>query len=176
MDWSAFIRTLDAYNLHLFAIGTTEITVFTLVKFAIWALLLWFVAGRFSRWTLDRLLGRTHMQEGQRLAIADQSFITSNVTNYSYLKAPVRLRVPVPVAPGQDVRRIETLMLEAAKQAELLADPVPQVAIASVAASAVTLELWAWCDSRKATRSEVLSKAYFAILDALSRNDVKLAS
>ncbi len=34
MDWSAFTRTLDAYNLHLFAIGTTEITVFTLVKLA----------------------------------------------------------------------------------------------------------------------------------------------
>ena len=55
MDWSAFTRTLDAYNLHLFAIGTTEITVLTLVKLAISALLLWFVAGRFSRWTLDRL-------------------------------------------------------------------------------------------------------------------------
>ena len=272
MDWSAFTRTLDAYNLHLFAIGTTEITVLTLVKLAISALLLWFVAGRFSRWTLDRLLGRTHMQEGQRLAIAglvhyavlifgavvilqnagiqltafaivgsalgvgvgfglqniisnfisglivllerpieigdrievsgvegvvkevgarrttvvtpdqiailvpNQSFITSNVTNYSYLKASVRLRVPVPVAPGQDLRRIETLMLEAAKQAGLLADPAPQVAIASVAASAVTLELWAWYDSRQAPRAEVLSKAYFAIFDALSRNDVKLAS
>ena len=70
MDWSAFNRTLDAYNLHLFAIGSTEITVFTLVKLAISALVLWFLAGRFSRWTLDRLLGRTHMQEGQRLAIA----------------------------------------------------------------------------------------------------------
>jgi small-conductance mechanosensitive channel len=271
VDWSAFTRTLDAYNLHLFAIGTTEITVFTLAKLAISALLLWFLAGRFSRWTLDRQLGRTHTQKGQRLAIAglvhyavlifgavvilqnagiqltafaivgsalgvgvgfglqniisnfisglivllerpieigdrievsgvegvvkevgarrttvvtpdqiailvpNQSFITSNVANYSYLKASVRLRVPVPVAPGQDVRRIETLMLEAAKQAELLADPAPQVAIASVAASAVTLELWAWYDSRKATRSEILSKAYFAIFDALSRNDVKLA-
>lgn len=108
------------------------------------------------------------------ILVPNQSFITSNVTNYSYLKASVRLRVPV--APGQDVRRIETLMPEAAKQAELLADPAPQVAIAAVAASAVTLELWAWYGSRKATRSEVLSKAYFAIFDALSRNDVKLAS
>lgn len=51
MDWSAFTRPLDADNFHLFAIGTTEITVFTLVKLAISALLLWFLAGRFSRWT-----------------------------------------------------------------------------------------------------------------------------
>ena len=272
MDWSAFNRTLDGYNFHLVAIGTTEITAFTLVKLAISALVLWFLAGRFSRWTLGRLLGRTHMQEGQRLAIAglvhyavlifgavvilqnagiqltafaivgsalgvgvgfglqniisnfisglivllerpieigdrievsgvegvvkevgarrttvvtpdqiailvpNQSFITSNVTNYSYLKASVRLRVPVPVAPGQDLRRIETLMLEAAKQAGLLADPAPEVAIASVSATAVTLELWAWYDSKKTPRSAVLSKAYFAIFDALSRDEVKLAA
>ena len=272
MDWSTFAHTLAAYNLDLFTIGKSEITVFTLVKLTISALVLWIVAGRFSRWTLSRLLGRTHMQEGQRLAIAglvhyavlifgavvilqnagieltafaivgsalgvgvgfglqniisnfisglivllerpieigdrievagvegvvkevgarrttvvtpdqiailvpNQSFITSNVTNYSYLRQTVRLRVPVPIAPGQDVRRVETLLLEAAQQAGLLADPRPEVAIASVAASAVTMELWAWYDSRKATRSEVLSKAYFAIFDALSRNDVKLAS
>ena len=271
MDWSTFKHAIDASNFPLFTLGKTEITVFTLLKLALSALVLWFVAGRFSRWTLDRLLGRTHMQEGQRLAIAglvhyavlifgavvilqnagieltafaivgsalgvgvgfglqniisnfisglivllerpieigdrievsgvegvvrevgarrttvvtpdqiailvpNQSFITSNVTNYSYLKQTVRLRVPVPVAPGQDVRRIETLMLDAARQAGLLADPAPQVAVTSVAASAVTLELWAWYDSRKSPRSEVLSKAYFAIFDALASNEVKLA-
>jgi len=271
VDWSTFKHAIDASNFPLFTLGKTEITVFTLLKLALSALVLWFVAGRFSRWTLDRLLGRTHMQEGQRLAIAglvhyavlifgavvilqnagieltafaivgsalgvgvgfglqniisnfisglivllerpieigdrievsgvegvvrevgarrttvvtpdqiailvpNQSFITSNVTNYSYLKQTVRLRVPVPVAPGQDVRRIETLMLDAARQAGLLADPAPQVAVTSVAASAVTLELWAWYDSRKSPRSEVLSKAYFAIFDALASNEVKLA-
>jgi small-conductance mechanosensitive channel len=271
VDWSTITHAIDAYNVQLFTLGKTEITVFTLLKLALSALVLWFVAGRFSRWTLDRLLGRTHMQEGQRLAIAglvhyavlifgavvilqnagieltafaivgsalgvgvgfglqniisnfisglivllerpieigdrievagvegvvrevgarrttvvtpdqiailvpNQSFITSNVTNYSYLKQTVRLRVPVPVAPGQDIRRIETLMLDAARQAGLLADPAPQVAVTSVAASAVTLELWAWYDSRKSPRSEVLSKAYFAIFDALARNEVKLA-
>jgi small-conductance mechanosensitive channel len=271
VDWSTFTHAIDAYDFQLFTLGKTEITVFTLLKLALSALVLWFVAGRFSRWTLDRLLGRTHMEEGQRLAIAglvhyavlifgaivilqnagieltafaivgsalgvgvgfglqniisnfisglivllerpieigdrievsgvegvvrevgarrttvvtpdqiailvpNQSFITSNVTNYSYLKQTVRLRVPVPVAPGQDIRRIETLMLDAARQAGLLADPAPQVAVTSVAASAVTLELWAWYDSKRSPRSEVLSKAYFAIFDALTRNEVKLA-
>ena len=271
MDWSGTRHLIDAWNVSLFTLGKTDITVFALVKLALSALLLWFVAGRFSRWTLGRLLGRTHMEEGQRAAIAglvhyavlifgavvilqnagieltafaivgsalgvgvgfglqniisnfisglivllerpieigdrievsgvegvvrevgarrttvvtpdqiailvpNQSFITSNVTNYSYLKQNVRLRVPVPVAPGQDIRRIETLMLAAASQAQLLADPPPQVAIASVTASAVTLELWAWYDSKKSTRSEVLSKAYFAIFDGLTAGEVKLA-
>ena len=271
MDWSALNHTLAAADVDLFSIGKTEITVFTLVKLAISALLLLFVAGRFSRWTLNRLLARTHMQEGQRLAIAglvhyavlvfgavvilqnagieltafaivgsalgvgvgfglqniisnfisglivllerpieigdrievagvegivqevgarrttvvtpdrvailvpNQSFITSNVTNYSYLRQAVRLRVPVPIAPNQDLRRAETLMLEAAAQAGLLADPAPKVAIASIAASAVTMELLAWYDGKQVARSEMLSKAYFAIVDSLARNEIKLA-
>ena len=109
------------------------------------------------------------------ILVPNQSFITSNVTNYSYLKQTVRLRVPVPIASGQDIRRVETLILEAAQAAELLAEPAPKVAIASISASAVTLELWAWYDSRKCPRSEVLSRAYFAIVDTLARHEVKLA-
>ena len=271
MDWSACRHALDAYDFDLLTLGKTEITVLTLVKLTISGLVLWFVAGRFSRWTLKRLLGRTHMEKGQQLAIVglvhyavlifgavvilqnagiqltafalvgsalgvgvgyglqyiisnfisglivllerpieigdrievagvegvvkevgarrttvvttdriailvpNQSFITSNVTNYTYLRETVRLRVPVPLAPGQDVRRIETLLLQAAKRAELLADPAPQVAIASIAASAMTLELWAWYDSRTLARAEALSKTYFAIVDTLSSNDIKLA-
>ena len=271
MSWAGFTHLVDDYNLSLFTLGNTDITVFTLVKLVISALVLWFLAGRFSRWTLNRLLAPAHMQQGQRLAIAglvhyavlifgsivilqnagieltafavvgsalgvgvgfglqnilsnfisglivllerpiqigdriemsgvegvvreigarrttivtpdhiailvpNQSFITSNVTNYSYLRQNVRLRVPVPVAAGQDIRRIEALMLEAARQAELLADPTPAVAITGITASTVTLELWAWYDSKAAAQSEILSKVYFAIVDALAHNDVKLA-
>ena len=272
MDWSAFKHIIDAYDFSLFTLGKTEITLFTLLKLAISAFLLWLAAGRFSRWTLGRLLGRTNMQEGQRAAIAglvhyavlvfgaviilqnagieltafaivgsalgvgvgfglqniisnfisglivllerpieigdrievagvegvvreigarrttvvtpdhvailvpNQSFITSNVTNYLYLKQAVRLRVPVPVAAGQDVRRIEGLLLEAAKQTPLLADPAPKVAITGLAAASTSLELWAWYDGRTFARSDILSQVYFALVDALSRNEVKLAA
>ncbi|HEY8973838.1 MAG TPA: mechanosensitive ion channel domain-containing protein [Burkholderiaceae bacterium] len=271
MDWSNFKHILDAYDFPLFTLGKTEITLFTLLKLAISGLVLWFLAGRFSRWTLKRLLGRTNMQEGQRLAIAslvhyvvlvfgavvilqnagieltafaivgsalgvgvgfglqniisnfisglivllerpieigdrievsgvegvvreigarrttvvtpddiailvpNQSFITSNVTNYVYLKKCVRIRVPVPIAPGQDIRRVEGLLLEATKLGPVLPDPAPQVAITAVTASAVTLEVWAWYEARRYAKSEVLSQVYFHVIDSLARNEVKLA-
>jgi len=271
LNWSSFTHTIGEYDFSLFTLGKTEITLFTLVKLAISGLLLWLVAGRFSRWTLNRLLGHTRMQEGQRLAIAglvhyavlvfgavvilqnagieltafaivgsalgvgvgfglqniisnfisglivllerpieigdrievagvegvvreigarrttvvtpdqiailvpNQSFITSNVTNYVYLKQCVRLRVPVPVAPGQDIRRIEGLLLEAARQTPVLSDPAPQVAITALAASAVTLEIWAWYEARKFAHSEILSQVYFKVVDTLARSEVKLA-
>lgn len=272
MNWTAFTHAIDDWNLSLFTLGKTDITLFTLVKLAISAFLLWFIAGRFSRWTLGRLLSRTRMQEGQRLAIAglvhyavlvfgavvilqnagieltafaivgsalgvgvgfglqniisnfisglivllerpieigdrievagvegvvreigarrttvvtpdnvailvpNQSFITSNVTNYLYLKQPVRLRVPVPVAPGQDVQRIETLLLEAARQAPLLADPAPEVAIVALAAATVSVELWVWYDGRKFARTEILSKVYRPVVDTLARNEIKMTA
>jgi len=271
VDWTNFKHLLDAYDVSLFTLGKTEITLFTLLKLAISGLVLWFLAGRFSSWTLKRLLGRSNMQEGQRLAIAslvhyvvlvfgavvilqnagieltafaivgsalgvgvgfglqniisnfisglivllerpieigdrievsgvegvvreigarrttvvtpddiailvpNQSFITSNVTNYVYLKKCVRIRVPVPIAPGQDIRRVEGLLLAAAKRGPVLPDPAPQVAITVVTASAVTLEIWAWYEARRFAKSEVLSQVYFNVIDELARNEVKLA-
>jgi small-conductance mechanosensitive channel len=271
VDWSSFRHVVDGYDFPLFALGKTEITLFTLVKLAISALVLWFAAGRFSRWTLNRVLGRTHMDKGQRLAIAslvhyvilvfgavvilqnagieltafavvggalgvgvgfglqniisnfisglivllerpieigdrievsgvegvvreigarrttvvtpddiailvpNQNFITNNVTNYVYLKQCVRLRVPVPIAAGQDIRRVQGLLLEAARQTPVLPEPAPQVAITAIAASAVTLEIWAWYEARKFAHSEILSQVYFKVVDTLAHNDVKLA-
>jgi len=271
VDWTNFKHLLDAYDVSLFTLGKTEITLFTLLKLAISGLVLWFLAGRFSSWTLKRLLGRSNMQEGQRLAIAslvhyvvlvfgavvilqnagieltafaivgsalgvgvgfglqniisnfisglivllerpieigdrievsgvegvvreigarrttvvtpddiailvpNQSFITSNVTNYVYLKKCVRIRVPVPIAPGQDIRRVEGLLLAAAKRGPVLPDPAPEVAITAVTASAVTLEIWAWYEARRFARSQVLSQVYFNVIDELARNDVTLA-
>ena len=271
MDWSSFKHFIDAHDFSLFTLGKTEITLFTLVKLAISAFVLWLIAGRFSRWTLNRVLGRTSIQAGQRAAIAglvhyavlvfgavvilqnagieltafaivgsalgvgvgfglqniisnfisglivllerpieigdrievsgvegvvreigarrttvvtpdniailvpNQSFITSNVTNYVYLKQYVRIRIPVPIAPGQDIRRVEGLLVDAARRGPVLSDPVPQVAITAITASAVTLEVWAWYEARKFARSEILSKVYFDIVDTLARNEVKLA-
>jgi small-conductance mechanosensitive channel len=272
VDWSRFKHIIDTYDFALFTLGKTEITLFALVKLAISALVLWLIAGRFSRWTLNRVLGRTSIQAGQRAAIAglvhyavlvfgavvilqnagieltafaivgsalgvgvgfglqniisnfisglivllerpieigdrievsgveglvreigarrttvvtpdnvailvpNQSFITGNVTNYLYLKQPVRLRVPVPVAAGQDLQRIETLLLEAANQAPLLAQPAPEVAIVALAPASVSLELWAWYDGRKFARTEILSKVYRMVVDTLARNEVRLTA
>lgn len=272
MDWTTFKHFIDDHDLSLFTLGKTEITLFALVKLAISAFVLWLIAGRFSRWTLNRLLARTRIQEGQRMAIAglvhyavlvfgavvilqnagieltafaivgsalgvgvgfglqniisnfisglivllerpieigdrievagvegvvreigarrttvvtpdnvailvpNQSFITANVTNYLYLKQPVRLRVPVPVAPGQDLQRIETLLLEAAKQAPLLPEPAPAMAIVALAAASVSLELWVWYDGRKFARTEILGQVYRPVVDALARGEIRMTA
>jgi small-conductance mechanosensitive channel len=270
LDHATLSHALDAYDVHLFTLGQTEISVFTLVKLAIFAFLLWLVAGRFSRWTLERVLARTHMEQGQKLAIIglvhycvliigammilqnaginltafaivgsalgvgvgfglqniisnfisglivllerpieigdrievsgvegvvkeigarrttvmtpdhiailvpNQKLITDNVTNYVYFEPTVRLRVPVAIAPGQDVRAAERLLLEAAGRADVRADPKPQVAIVNMTAASVSLELWVWYDGQTCAKSEVLSRVYFQVVDALAAGGVKL--
>jgi len=273
LDYASLKSAVDAYDYKLFALGQTEITVFTLVKLAISALLLSLVAGRLSRWTLDRLLARTHVEQGQKLAIIglvhytvlivgamlilqnagiqltafavvasalgvgvgfglqnvisnfisglivllerpiqigdrvelsgvegvvkeigarrtvietpdriavlvpNQKFITDNVTNYLFLDRQgraVRLRVPVSVAAGQDLRAVERLLLEAASHADVHVDPKPRVVMTNMTAAVLSLELWVWYDGQAFARSEVTSKVYFAVIDALSAAGVKM--
>ena len=272
LDYATIRHALDSYDYRLFALGQTEISVFTLLKLAIFAVLLWLLAGRFSRWTLERMLARTHMEQGQKLAIIslvhyfvlvigavlilqnaginltafaivgsalgvgvgfglqniisnfisgmivllerpieigdrievsgvegvvkeigarrttvmtpdhvailvpNQKLITDNVTNYLYFDHTVRLRVPVTIAPNQDVRAVQRLLIDAAGRADVHADPKPQVAITNMTATAVALELWVWYDGQAFARNEVLSRVYFQVIDSLAAGGVKMGS
>ncbi|HEX7689264.1 MAG TPA: mechanosensitive ion channel domain-containing protein [Burkholderiaceae bacterium] len=272
MDYHAIREAIDSVDYKLFALGKTQITVFTLVKLAISALLLYLVAGRLSRWTLRRLLGRTKMEQGQQLAIIalvhygvlvfgamlilqnaginltafamvgsalgvgvgfglqniisnfisglivllerpieigdrielagvegvvreigarrttiitpdhiailvpNQKFITDNVTNYLYFDRSVRLRVPLAIGPGQDIRHVESVLLAAASHADVHADPKPEVVITGMSASAVSLELWVWYDGQSFARVDVANRVYHAAFDALAAAGIKMGS
>jgi small-conductance mechanosensitive channel len=273
MDWH-FLRTeLQSYDVALFKLGAAEITLSSLLKLLVLGGLLILIAGRFSRWTLDKLLKHTHMDAGQRAAVtglvhyvvlvvgaviilqnaginltafavvasalgvgvgfglqniisnfisgliimlerpiqvgdrielagvegvvheigarrvtvvtpdriailvANQRFITDNVTNYVYLDREIRLRVPVSVAQGTDVRLVERLLLEAARsQPQVHHNPPPTVALTTLGGTAIGFELLVWYDGQGCSRQEVLSALYFAISDALRAHDVKTAS
>ena len=272
LDYHAIREASDSVDYKLFALGKTQITVFTLVKLAISALLLYLVAGRLSRWTLRRLLGRTKMEQGQQLAIIalvhygvlvfgamlilqnaginltafamvgsalgvgvgfglqniisnfisglivllerpieigdrielagvegvvreigarrttiitpdhiailvpNQKFITDNVTNYLYFDRSVRLRVPLAIGPGQDIRHVESVLLAAASHADVHADPKPEVVITGMSASAVSLELWVWYDGQSFARVDVANRVYHAAFDALAAAGIKMGS
>lgn len=271
MDFAALRTQLEALDVRLFMLGQAEITVSSLLKLAISTWVLLVVAGRLSRRTLEAVLRRTSMIEGQRLAVIglvhytvlvigamlilqnaginltafavvasalgvgvgfglqniisnfisgliimmerpiqvgdrieiagveglvhsigarrttvvtpdsttilvpNQRFITDNVTNYIFLHREVRLRVPVSVAQGSDVRLVEKLLLEAAEGADVRAEPRPRVALTSLGGAAVSLELWVWYDGQQFAKQEVLSRLYFSISDSLKAHDIKMA-
>lgn len=268
-----FLRTdLHAYDFELIRLGQTEITLFSLIKLAVLAALLYLVAGRFSRWTLGKLLSHTHMDTGQRAAVSglvhylvlvvgavvilqnaginltgfavvasalgvgvgfglqnvianfisgliillerpiqvgdrielagvegvvekigarstavitpdriailvpNQRFITDNVTNYVYHDREIRLRVPVSVAQGSDIRRVEALLIEAARSVKQVRDkPEAAVALTSISGTAIGYELLVWYDGQSCSKQQVLSAMYFAISDLLKANDIQPA-
>jgi len=109
------------------------------------------------------------------ILVPNQRFITDNVTNYVFLDHEVRLRVPVTVAQGSDVRLVEKLLFEAAHVPDVHAEPKPQVALTSLGGAAIGLELWVWYDGQQFAKQEVLSRLYFSISDALKAHEIKMA-
>jgi small-conductance mechanosensitive channel len=109
------------------------------------------------------------------ILVPNQRFITDNVTNYVFLDKAIRLRVPVSVAAGSDVRLVERLLLQAAEGADVRADPKPEVAMTAMSAAAIGLELWVWYDGQALTKQQVLSRLYFSISDLLAQNGIKTA-
>lgn len=272
MDWQ-FLRTeLHRYDFELLTLGSAHITVSSLLTLVVLGLLLYLVAGRFSRWTLGKLLSRTQMDVGQRdavtglvhyvvlvvgaivilqnaginltafavvgsalgvgvgfglqniisnfisglivlleqpikvgdrielgsvegvvhhigarrttvvtpdriaILIPNQRFITDNVTNYVYLGRKIRLRVPVTVAQGSDVRLVERLLTEVAQaHPQVEKDPPPQAALTTLGGAAIGFELLVWYDGQQSTKQQMLSALYFAVSDALAAHDVKPA-
>ena len=69
MDLEHYRTVLDAWDIRLLTLGHAEITVSSLLKLVVLSGVLYLVAGRFSRWTLGKVLSHTHLEEGQRAAV-----------------------------------------------------------------------------------------------------------
>ena len=88
----------------------------------------------------------------------------------------MRLRVPVTVAPGTDVRLVQRLLVEAAKSNERVAQqPEPAAALTTLGGTSIGFELLVWYDGQQCSKQEMLSSLYFAISDALKAHEVKTA-
>lgn len=108
------------------------------------------------------------------ILVPNQRFILDNVVNLAYTQAPIRLRVPVEVAAGSDLREVEALLLEAARsQPEVLDAPAPQVLLLSLGGGTVTLELAVWHRPLEVTRQQLGSALNFAISDRLRAHAIR---
>jgi small-conductance mechanosensitive channel len=113
--------------------------------------------------------------DGIAILVPNQRFITDNVTNYVHLGRIVRLRVPVSVAQGTDLREVQRVLLDTAKaHPDVSAQPPPTVAISALGGAAMGLELLVWYDARERSKQQMLSEMYFALTDALTARGIKM--
>ncbi len=84
-------------------------------------------------------------RDGEENLIPNENLITSEVINWSYTDANVRLRVPVQISYDDDPEQAMAILAEAAKVSpRVLMDPAPSVRLMKFADSGIQLELRVW--------------------------------
>lgn len=260
-----FLRT------PVFTIGEMELTLWSIVYTVVLIVLLIYVSGIIKRWTSDRLLARTRLEMGSRLAIAaitryfivvvglliilqtagidlttlnvlagavgigvgfglqniannfisgliilferpikigdrievgsvegdvvkigarsttvvtndnitiiipNSKLIAENVTNWSHNDEKVRFRIPVSVAYGSDVRLVERLLLEVAKEnPNVLTEPSAGVRFLEFGDNGLLFELRAWTDTLTHRKGLLISALNFAIYEKFRQHKVEI--
>jgi len=109
------------------------------------------------------------------IIVPNSKFITENVVNWKYNDASVRFKIPVGVAYGSDVRKVEKILLEVAKsEEEVLEDPPPVVRFMEFGESSLNLELRAWSTSAIDRKGRLISALNFAIYDKFREHGVEI--
>jgi small-conductance mechanosensitive channel len=109
------------------------------------------------------------------IIIPNSSFISSNVINWSHGDSKVRFRVPVGVAYSSDVRTVERLLLEVAKENEnVLEDPPSRVVFKEFGESALRFELRVWSSRLLHRRGVLISQLNFAIFEKFKEHGIQI--
>lgn len=133
MEWiERSIQWMKAtLSISIFRIGEFDLTLWSLfyIIFLIWLLMV--LSGKLKRWIAEGVLGTSAMEVSRREAIGSITryvvvTVTENVVNWSHNDDSVRLKIPVQVAYGSDVRLVERLLLEVASEnSDVLKSPAP---------------------------------------------------
>ena len=108
------------------------------------------------------------------MIVPNHNFVGDNVINWSYNEPRTRFYVDVGVAYGSDVRLVERLLIESAKeQDEVISDPVPFVLFRDFGNSSLDFRLYFWVE--EVFYVELLkSKIRFSIDEKFRANGVQI--
>ena len=103
-------------------------------------------------------------RDGVDTLIPNENLITSEVINWSYTDANVRLKIPVSVSYNDDPEQAMKLLLEAADEtSRVLKDPPPAARLMSFGDNGIELELRLWINDPQQGLNNVRSEANLRI-------------
>jgi small-conductance mechanosensitive channel len=109
------------------------------------------------------------------IIVPNSMFISEPVVNWKYTDPRVRFEIPVGVAYGSDVRLVERLLLEVAKEnANVLDDPAPDVCFREFGESSLNFVLRVWNQSHVHRKLVLYSALNFAIYDKFREHGVEI--
>jgi small-conductance mechanosensitive channel len=134
------------------------------------------VAGVAGRVTKIQLRSSTVVTNDNITMIVPNAQIISNtVTNWNHGDPKVRIRVPVGVAYGSDLKLLQRVLLEAAAEhPKALRDPSPVVLFTEFGDSSLNFELGVWTQEMTATPIHFTSQMNFIIEQKLRENDIEI--
>ena len=134
------------------------------------------VAGVAGRVTKIQLRSTTVVtNDNITMIVPNADFISNTVTNWSHGDPKVRIRVPIGVAYGSDLKLLQRLLLEAAEEhPKALRDPSPVVLFTEFGDSSLNFELGVWTQEMTAPPIHFTSEMNFIIEQKLRENDIEI--
>ena len=134
------------------------------------------VAGVAGRVTKIQLRSTTVVtNDNITMIVPNADFISNTVTNWSHGDPKVRIRVPVGVAYGSDLKLLQRLLLEAAEEhPKALRDPSPVVLFTEFGDNSLNFELGVWTQEMTAAPIHFTSEMNFIIEQKLRENDIEI--
>lgn len=122
-----------------------------------------------TRYTVIRSL------DGTETIIPNDTLITSAVVNHTLANRDNRIALPVQVAYGTELAVAKRALLEAlAKAGSPLAEPPPQVQLASFGDNGINLDLVFWIDHPEASQRKLRSDINWAIWEGFQREGIEI--
>jgi len=109
------------------------------------------------------------------IIVSNSMFISEPVVNWKYNDPRVRFEIPVGVAYGSDVRLVERLLLEVAKEnADVLKEPPPDVCFREFGEISLNFVLRIWNQNHVHRKLALYSALNFAIYDKFSGHGIEI--
>ena len=103
-------------------------------------------------------------RDGEENLIPNENLITSEVINWRYSDAHVRMRIPVQISYDDDPEEALQILLDSARDcARVIEDPAPAARLIEFADSGIALELRVWYDDPENGVANIRSEINLAI-------------
>ncbi|WP_394730973.1 mechanosensitive ion channel domain-containing protein [Altererythrobacter sp. GH1-8] len=107
--------------------------------------------------------------------IPNENLMINQVVNWSYSSRDVRVKAPVGVSYGSDLKLVEKLLYEAARDCpRVLKTPPPRVNLMGFGDSSVDFDLRFWIDDPEEGLANIRSDVYMRIWELFKEHDIEI--
>ena len=107
--------------------------------------------------------------------IPNENLMINQVVNWSYSSRDVRVKAPVGVSYGSDLKLVEKLLYQAAKETErVLKSPAPRVNLMGFGDNSVDFDLRFWINDPEGGLSNIRSDVYMRVWELFQEHEIEI--